>query len=69
MVKKAAGATKQHQGKNNSRPSAGWRSGNEFRSGSYWVLTSDASDASPNRGDASHSLASPNLGATKRWRA
>jgi hypothetical protein len=51
-----------------SRLSAGWRSGNEFRSDGYWVLTSDASDASPSRG-ASPSLASPSLGATKRWRA
>jgi len=53
--------------KNNSRPSAAGRSGNEFRPKGYQVpiSTSRASNdgASPSR------AANPNHGATRRWRA
>jgi hypothetical protein len=38
-----------------------------FRSESYWVLTSDASDAS--RGASPIPVASPSLCATRRWLA
>jgi hypothetical protein len=75
MMKKAAGPTMQRlrddggsarqefKAKIIRARAPGWRSGNEFRSKSYGVLTSDASGASPSP------AASPSLCATRRWRA